>query len=41
VAEAYRYRFFATEMRNPLVEAIVNGGWTYAPSLTLIRALGG
>jgi hypothetical protein len=41
VAEAYRYRFSATEMRNPLVEAIVNGGWTYAPSLTLIRALGG
>ena len=33
LAEAYRYRFSATEMRNPLVEAIVDGGWTYAPTL--------
>ena len=41
LAEAYRYRFSATEMRNPLVEAVVDGGWTYAPSLTLVRWLGG
>jgi hypothetical protein len=39
LVEAYRYRFTPDEMRNPLVEAIVDSGWTYAPSLTLIRWL--
>ena len=41
LAELYRYRFSSNEMQNPLVEAIVDGGWTYAPSLTLIPWLGG
>jgi hypothetical protein len=41
VAEAYRYRFSSSEMQNPLVEATVDSGWTYAPSPTQIRWLGG
>ncbi len=39
LVEAYRYRFTPSEMRNPLVEAVIDSGWTYAPSLTLIRGL--
>jgi hypothetical protein len=38
---AYRFRFSASEMKNPLIEATVESGWTYAPVLTFVRFLGG
>ena len=41
VDRAYQYRFNLAEMKNPLIEATVMGGWSYAPSLTFVRWLGG
>ena len=38
---AYDYRFQLAEMKNPLVEAVVGGGWTWAPVVTFFRPLGG
>jgi hypothetical protein len=38
---AYDYRFNVTEMKNPLIQAIVGSGWTFAPVVTFFRLLGG
>jgi hypothetical protein len=38
---AYDYRFQLAEMRNPLIQAIVESGWTFAPVVTFFRPLGG
>jgi hypothetical protein len=29
---AYNYRFLLAEMKNPLIEAVVQSGWTFAPA---------
>lgn len=36
---AYDYRFVLSEMKAPLVEAIVGSGWKYTPVVTLFRPL--
>jgi len=36
---AYDYRFHLAEMKNPLIQAIVGSGWTFAPVVTFIRPL--
>jgi hypothetical protein len=36
---AYDYRFQLAEMKNPLIQAIVEGGWTFAPVITFFRPL--
>jgi hypothetical protein len=36
---AYDYRFCLAEMKNPLIQAIVGSGWTFAPVVTLFRPL--
>lgn len=41
VGPAYTYRFALSEMKNPLIEAIVGSGWTFAPVITYWRWLGG
>jgi hypothetical protein len=38
---AYDYRFYLAEMKNPLIQAIVGSGWTFAPVVTFIRPLAG
>jgi hypothetical protein len=38
---AYNYRFHLAEMKNPLIQAIVESGWTFAPVVTFFRLLGG
>jgi hypothetical protein len=38
---AYDYRFHLAEMKNPLIQAIVESGWTFAPVVTFFRPLGG
>jgi hypothetical protein len=38
---AYDYRFQLAEMKNPLIQAIVESGWTFAPVVTFVRPLGG
>ncbi len=38
---AYTYRFSLTEMKNPLIEVIVQSGWTFAPVITFFRPVGG
>jgi hypothetical protein len=38
---AYNYRFHLPEMKNPLIQAIVESGWTFAPVVTFSRPLGG
>jgi hypothetical protein len=38
---AYDYRFQLAEMKNPLIQAIVESGWTFAPVVTFFRPLGG
>jgi hypothetical protein len=38
---AYNYRFQLSEMKNPLIQAVVEGGWTFAPVVTFFRPLGG
>ena len=30
-----------TEMKNPLIQAILESGWTFAPVVTFFRPLGG
>ena len=37
--KAYDYRFLLSEMKTPLVEAIVGSGWSFAPVVTLSRPL--
>lgn len=37
----YRYRFLLSEIQTPLVEAITQSGWTFAPVITFFRPLGG
>jgi hypothetical protein len=37
---AYDYRFVLTEMKTPLVQAIVASGWRFTPVVTLNRSLG-
>jgi hypothetical protein len=41
VTPAYNYRFDVTEMKNPLIEVIVQSGWTFNPVVTFFRPLGG
>jgi hypothetical protein len=41
VGQAYNYRFALAEMKNPLIEAIIGSGWTFAPVITYWRWLGG
>ncbi|MBM9537541.1 hypothetical protein [Desulfobulbus alkaliphilus] len=41
VQDAYRYRFSVEEMRQPLVEAVTRGGWSWSPVLTFFRPVGG
>jgi hypothetical protein len=36
---AYDYRFHLAEMKNPLIQAIVGSGWTFAPVVTFLRPL--
>jgi hypothetical protein len=36
---AYDYRFHLPEMKNPLIQAIVASGWTFAPVVTFFRPL--
>jgi hypothetical protein len=36
---AYDYRFVLSEMKTPLVQAVVGSGWTFAPVVTLSRPL--
>ena len=38
---AYNYRFSLPEMKNPLIEAVVQSGWTFAPVITFFRPIGG
>jgi hypothetical protein len=38
---AYDYRFQLAEMKNPLIQAVVESGWTFAPVVTFFRPLGG
>jgi len=38
--KAYDYRFLLSEMKAPLVQAIVGSGWRFTPVLTLSRAFG-
>jgi hypothetical protein len=38
---AYDYRFHLPEMKNPLIQAILESGWTFAPVVTFFRPLGG
>jgi hypothetical protein len=38
---AYDYRFHLAEMKNPLIQAIVGSGWTFAPVVTFFRPLAG
>jgi hypothetical protein len=38
---AYDYRFQLAEMKNPLIQAIVESGWTFAPVVSFFRPLGG
>lgn len=37
--KAYDYRFVLSEMKTPLVQAIVGSGWTFSPVVTLSRPL--
>jgi hypothetical protein len=37
---AYRYSYNLNEMKQPLVAAVVTGGWTYQPVITFIPLLG-
>jgi hypothetical protein len=39
--KAYDYRFYLPEMKNPLIQAIVESGWAFAPVVTFFRPLGG
>jgi hypothetical protein len=36
---AYDYRFCLAEMKNPLIQAVVGSGWTFAPVVTFLRPL--
>lgn len=36
---AYDYRFVLSEMKTPLVEAVVSSGWRFTPVVTLVRPL--
>jgi hypothetical protein len=36
---AYNYRFYLAEMKNPLIQAVVGSGWTFAPVVTFFRPL--
>ena len=36
---AYDYRFHLAEMKNPLIQAVVDSGWTFAPVVTFFRPL--
>jgi hypothetical protein len=36
---AYDYRFCLAEMKNPLIQAVVGSGWTFAPVVTFFRPL--
>ena len=36
---AYNYRFHLAEMKNPLIQAVVGSGWTFAPVVTFFRPL--
>ncbi len=38
---AYDYRFHLAEMKNPLIQVILESGWTFAPVVTFFRPLGG
>jgi hypothetical protein len=38
---AHDYRFHLAEMKNPLIQAIVGSGWTFAPVVTFFRPLAG
>ena len=38
---AHDYRFDLAEMKNPLIRAVVESGWTFAPVVTFFRPLGG
>ena len=38
--KAYDYRFVLSEMKKPLVQAIVGSGWRFTPVVTLSRSLG-
>ncbi len=37
----YRYRFLLSEIQTPLIEAVTQSGWTFAPVITFFRPLGG
>lgn len=39
-SKAYDYRFVLSEMKTPLVQAIVGSGWRFTPVVTLSRPLG-
>ena len=34
-------RFHLPELKNPLIQATVESGWTFAPVVTFFRPLGG
>src|SRR5262249_40045800 len=37
---AYNSRFHLAEIKNPLIQATVESGWTFAPVVTFFRLLG-
>ncbi|NQV11740.1 hypothetical protein HQ524_00090 [Candidatus Uhrbacteria bacterium] len=41
LGKAYDYRFSLSEMKNPIISAIGYSGWTYKPTLSFWRWLGG
>ncbi|MBT6254384.1 hypothetical protein HOI83_04100 [Candidatus Uhrbacteria bacterium] len=41
LGKAYSYRFSLAEMKNPLIDVIGHSGWTYKPTLSFWRWLGG
>jgi hypothetical protein len=41
VDRAYDYSFNINELKRPVVEAVVRGGWTWQPVVTFFRPLGG
>jgi len=38
--DAYRYSYTLNELKQPLVEAVVTGGWTYQPVAFFLPLLG-
>jgi hypothetical protein len=38
---AYHYQFVLTEMKRPIVDAIIGAGWSFKPVVTFVRWIGG